>query len=287
MLKNFKHIFYFAIYLLSIHRHLFVAGECSYEESAEKKSLVSVHCDDDDDDPDTRAGVILSSRLILTAFARPTPEYWCQVQIEDDAAPTKSFLRESWETLHFRDEINDNPWLMPQLQILVLYSPMVLTTGKFKDHEIAKPMLYSKTPNYPDGEECTAHTVIEKAHEIDEKVSYPVIMMSDDDCKKIYGETDDDIKCITMKDCSTHCTTLLPGSAVICKGDLVAIVSEHHSCDNEKPRACAEIISARSWISNILQNASYASSSCRIVELINLRIVLSLNIFVITILKNY
>uniref|UniRef100_A0A1B0G9H3 Peptidase S1 domain-containing protein n=1 Tax=Glossina morsitans morsitans TaxID=37546 RepID=A0A1B0G9H3_GLOMM len=271
-----------------LRTHLFVAGNCANEKSALNKSIVSVYCDDDDDDPDTRAGVILSSRLILTAMARPTPEYWCQVVIEDDIAPTHRYIRESWETLHFQDEINDYPWSSPQLQILVLYSPMVLTIGKFNDHEVAKPMLYGKNPTYKDGDVCTAHTIIEKKdRELDLKVTYQVTMMSDEDCQKIYEDMDDDVKCITMNDCDTHCEDLLPGSAVVCNDDLVAIVSEHHNCDNKKPRACAEIISARSWISNILQNASYASSSCRIVELINFRIVLSLNVFVITNLKNY
>uniref|UniRef100_A0A1B0AZW4 Peptidase S1 domain-containing protein n=1 Tax=Glossina palpalis gambiensis TaxID=67801 RepID=A0A1B0AZW4_9MUSC len=204
---------------------LFVAGECSYESSVINKSLVSVYCDDDDDDPDTRSGVILSSKLILTAIARPTKEYWCQVVIEDDIAPTQRYVRESWETLHFEEEINDNPWLMPQLQILVLYSPMVLTTGKYNDHHVAEPILYGKYPNFEPGDICTAHTIIEApGREIDKKVQYEVTVMNDTECGNKFGdELDDDIVCIEMNDCSTHCNTLLPGSAVLCNDYLVAI----------------------------------------------------------------
>uniref|UniRef100_A0A1A9ZAE5 Uncharacterized protein n=1 Tax=Glossina pallidipes TaxID=7398 RepID=A0A1A9ZAE5_GLOPL len=232
-----------------LRTHVFVAGNCANEKSAISKSIVSVYCDEDDDSPDTRTGVIISSRLVLTAIARPTPDYWCQVVIEDDIAPTNRYIRESWETLHFQDEINDYPWLSPQLQILVLYSPMVLTIGKFNDHEVARPMLYGKTPNYSDGDVCTAHTIIEKeGRELDEKVSYQVTMMSEDDCKKIYEELDDDVICIKMNDCDTHCKDLLPGSAIVCNDDLVAIVSEHHNCDNNKPRALYSAEEACVWL---------------------------------------
>uniref|UniRef100_A0A1A9WGY4 Peptidase S1 domain-containing protein n=1 Tax=Glossina brevipalpis TaxID=37001 RepID=A0A1A9WGY4_9MUSC len=249
------------------------AGNCDPNPSSLQKPIVMIVCKNGND-LDKRTGVIISKKFILTAMASPPQEKVCQIVKHDENAPMKLHIRESWNIINFEsDESNLPASAMPQLQILPLETEIVLMQRGI--NSLAEPIKLIKKSLQPNGNGCLVHTLNLDTNKIEER---KVSIVEYGDCITKYGkELHPLLLCIEMSPDCKHCTNLKAGSAVVCDNVLAGIVSEDASCDDNKPRICANIREARRWILNTMADASiYALANS--LNIINFSLLLSLHL---------